>query len=64
MVEKRTRRRFTNEFKAQAVKQLLEGGRGLLKVATELGIGSAQLSTWRSAHLAPGFRRDVGLASR
>jgi transposase-like protein len=27
MAEKRTRRRFTAEFKAQAVEQLLEGGR-------------------------------------
>jgi transposase-like protein len=37
MTEKRTRRRFTTEFKAQAVKRLLEGGRGLSEVATELG---------------------------
>ncbi len=29
MAEKRTRRSFTREFKAQAVKRLLEGGRGL-----------------------------------
>ena len=37
MAEKRTRRRFTAEFKAQAVKRLLEGGKGLSEVATELG---------------------------
>jgi transposase-like protein len=36
MAEKRTRRRFTVEFKAQAVKRLLEGGRGLSEVASEL----------------------------
>ena len=41
MAERRTRRRFTAEFKAefkaQAVKRLLEGGKGLSEVATELG---------------------------
>lgn len=29
MAEKRTRRSFTREFKAQAVKRLLDGGKGL-----------------------------------
>jgi transposase len=54
MVEKRTRRRFTAEFKAQAVKRLLEGGRPLVEVATELGLGTGQLSTWRTEQLAAG----------
>ncbi len=54
MVEKRTRRRFTAESKAQAVKGLLEGGRGLAEVATELGVSSGQLSTWRTEPLAAG----------
>ena len=34
MAEKRTRRRFTAEFKAEAVKRLLDGGKGLAEVAT------------------------------
>ena len=54
MAERRTRRRFTSEFKAQAVQRLLEGGRGLSEVATELGVGTGQLSTWRTEHLAAG----------
>src|ERR671913_1051217 len=54
MAEKRTRRSFTREFKAQAVKRLLEGGRGLSEVATELGLSTGQLSTWRSEQLAAG----------
>jgi len=54
MAEKRTRRRFTAEYKAQAVKRLLESGRGLSEVATELGVSSGQLSTWRTEHLAAG----------
>jgi transposase-like protein len=54
MAEKRTRRRFTAEFKAQAVKRLLEGGKGLSEVATELGLSSGQLSLWRNEHLVAG----------
>ena len=54
MAEKRTRRPFTSEFKAQAVKRLLEGDKGLAEVATELGVGSGQLSSRRTEHLAAG----------
>lgn len=54
MAEKRTRRRFTAEFKAQAVKRVLEGGRGLSEVAAELGVSTGQLSTWRAEYVAAG----------
>ena len=54
MAERRTRRSFTREFKAQAVKRLLDSGKGLSEVATELGIGTGQLSQWRTEHLAAG----------
>ena len=54
MAERRTRRSFTREFKAQAFKRLLEGGRGLSEVATALGLSTGQLSTWRSEQLAAG----------
>jgi transposase len=54
MAQKRTRRRFTAEFKAQAVKRALDGGRPLVEVATELGVSTGQLSTWRTEHLAAG----------
>ena len=54
MAEWRTRRRFTAEFKAEAVKRLLDGGKGLSEVATELGISPGQLSGWRNEHLAAG----------
>jgi transposase-like protein len=47
MAERRTRRRFTAEFKAEAVKRLLEGGRGLSEVAAELGLSPGQLSAGR-----------------
>ena len=54
MAEKRTRRRFTAEFKAQAVKRRLEDGTALAEVATELGLSPGQLSQWRTEHLAAG----------
>src|SRR5919199_2036745 len=54
MAEKRTRRRFTAEFKAQAVKRLLEDGKRLSEVAAELGLSPGQLSAWRNEHLAAG----------
>ena len=54
MAEKRTRRRFTPEFKAEAVRRLLEGGKGLGEAATELGISPGQLGGWRNEHLAAG----------
>jgi transposase-like protein len=54
MTERRTRRRFTAEFRAQAVKRLLDGGKGLSEVATELGLSPGQLSAWRNEHLAAG----------
>ena len=54
MAEKQTRRRFTAEFKAQAVKRLLEDGKPLSEVATELGLSPGQLSQWRNEQLAAG----------
>src|SRR3954469_14380031 len=54
MVVRQTRRRFTAEFKAEAVKRLLEGGKGLTEVATELGLSPGQLGAWRNEHLAAG----------
>ena len=54
MAARRTRRSFTREFKAQAVKRLLDGGKGLSEAATELGVSTGQLSSWRAEHLATG----------
>ena len=54
MAGKRTRRSFTREFKAPAVKRLLEGGKGPPEVAAELGVSAGQLSTWRGEQLAAG----------
>ena len=61
MAERRTRRRFTAEFKVQAVRRLLEGGKGLAEVATELGLSPGQLSSWRAEHLAAGSAEALAL---
>jgi transposase len=50
----RTRRRFTAEFKAEAVKLLEESGRPLQAIAEELGVHPNQLRTWRNERLAAG----------
>ena len=50
----RTRRRFTGEFTAEAVKLLEESGRPRQAVAEELGVHANQLRTWRNEHLAAG----------
>ena len=54
MAERQKRRRFTTEFKAEAVKRLLDGGKGLGEAATELGLSPGQLGGWRNEHLAAG----------
>ena len=38
----------------EAIKRLLEGGKGLTEVATELGLSPGQLSGWRNEYLAAG----------
>jgi transposase len=50
----RTRRRFTAEFKAEAVKLAEENGRPLQAVADELGVHVNQLRVWRAERLAAG----------
>ena len=62
----RTRRRFTAEYKSEAVKRLEESGRSLQAVADELGIHANQLRGWRNEQRAAGsaealarLRREV-----
>src|SRR5215204_1588887 len=44
MAERRTRRRFTREYKAQAVQRVIESGRPLADIAAELAVSPGQLS--------------------
>src|ERR671915_2521641 len=54
MAQRRTRRRFTCEYKAQAVQRLMESGKPLTDSATELDVSPGQLSQWRNEQLAAG----------
>jgi transposase len=40
------RRRFSKEFKREAVKLLRESGKGITQIATELGVTASVLRTW------------------
>ncbi len=51
---KKTRRRFTPEYKEQAVARLSEPGVTYASLSAELGITSGQLKTWRLELLAAG----------
>ena len=46
MMEKRKRRKFTPEFKAEAVKQVLDEKRSVSEVAKALGVWENSLSGW------------------
>ena len=53
-MEKRKRRRFTAEYKSEAVKRLEESGATLQAAAEELGVHPNQLRGWRNERLAAG----------
>ena len=54
MAHRRSRRRFTREYKAQSVQRLIESGRPLADIAAELDVSPGQLSQWRHEQLAAG----------
>ena len=54
MAQRRPRRRFTREYKAQAVQRLMESGKTLSDVAAQRGVSPGQLSQWRNEQLAAG----------
>ena len=54
MEKQRTRRRFSAEYKMEAVKRLEESGKSLQQVAGELGVHANQLRAWRNDILAAG----------
>jgi transposase-like protein len=54
MAQRRPRRRFTREYKAQAVQRVIKSGRPLADIAAELDVSPGQLSQWRNEQLAAG----------
>ena len=59
MTERRTRRRFTREYKAHAVQRGIESGRPLADIAAELDVSLGQLSQWRNEQLAAGSAAEL-----
>ena len=43
---KRTRRKFTDEYKAEAVRLVREGGLTVTRAAKDLGLGESSLRNW------------------
>lgn len=43
---RQARRRFSKEFKREAVKLLRESGKGITQIATELGVTPSVLRSW------------------
>ena len=62
MAQERKRRRFTAEYKAEAVKRLEESGKSLQQAADELGLHANQLRGWRHEQLAVGSAEAPGPA--
>ena len=59
--ERRTRRKFSDEFKADAVALVEESGGQIAKVAKELGIYDSSLGNWvRQARERARRRADTG----
>ena len=53
---KQSRRRYTEEFKREAVKLVEEQGRGIAEVARSLGVHRSQIERWKGQYgqcLAP-----------
>ncbi len=66
MSKKRQRKDFTDEFKNDAVKLVIEQGYNCSEVARRLGIGHSNVSRWVRAHRAqsenqaePGSSQDL-----
>ncbi len=55
-----TRRTFTPEFKAEAVKLVTEQGRSFVEVAPDLDIGESTLRSWRQAIATGGAPASPG----
>lgn len=61
----RARRRFTKEFKADAVALVLDGDRPISHVARDLGIGESNLGNWvRQARVDRGEKPGLTTGER
>jgi transposase len=56
----KTRRTFTPEFKAEAVRRIADQGKSLAEVARELDLGESMLRSWKQALASEGDRAFPG----
>jgi transposase len=56
----KTRRTFTPEFKAEAVRRIGDQGKSLAEVARELDLGESMLRAWKQALAAEGGQAFPG----
>ncbi len=61
MSERKRRRRFTADFKAEAMERLLESGRPLRDVVGKRELSVGRLSQWRNEQLAAGTAEALAL---
>lgn len=62
---RRTRRKFTDEFKRDAVALVIDEDRKVIDVASSLGIGEGTLGNWvRQARIDRGERAGVSTSER
>jgi transposase len=54
MGKSKKRKQYTREFKLDAVKQIVEGGRSLAEVADSLGLNRSVLGRWKAKFLEEG----------
>jgi transposase len=53
-------KKFTDEFKIEAVKQITERGASVRDVSARLGVSTYSLYQWRKAYTVPVELREVG----
>src|SRR5919112_4015764 len=59
VMTKKTRKRYTAEFKAAALARLEEPGETLSSVAQSLGVAATQVKTWRLEQQAAGSAEAI-----
>lgn len=53
-MDKKRRQTYSEEYKLEAIKMILEGGETVLEVSAKLGIKPNQLYNWMQSHRLPG----------
>ena len=64
-MERRARRKFTSEYKAEVVRLVRDGGKTIGEVSRDLGLTESAVRQWaRQARIGAVERRDAGDKTR